>query len=288
VVFLRLVFVEAVANLRSGAGASPESALAGAYDRQAAVMELEGRLPTGPFAAAEREKHLRILRDWWEGYPHVVPEDSKLKIYRFGRAEEHADVDEILDPIVFEDVAIDTRRVRIEISGKTDPVIEAAPGSLLLVNHKAKEIRRQKDCLRGFFDHLILAASGQRAPGVYRACLLLSDPENGGSRHVEVFDPITREEARAYLETLCRELLGGGNDRLFPCEAVFELHTSPSKSFREIVDRLRDQEFGMSFSYGPVPRAREYPVPGEEEARAAIGRRFRLYFEKRDTGEAAR
>ena len=287
VVFLRLVFVEAAANLRPGAGASPESALESAYDRQAAVMELEGRLPTGPFAAAEREKHLRILLDWWEGYPHVVPEDSKLKIYRFGRAEEHADVDEILDPIVFEDVAVGPRRVRIEISGKTDPVIEAAPGSLLLVNHKAKEIRRQKDCLRGFFDHLILSASGQRVPGVYRACLLLSDPENGDSRHVEVFDPITREEARAYLETLCRELLGGGNDRLFPCEAVFELHASPSKSFREIVDKLREQEFGVSFSYGPVPRPREYPAPGEEEARATIARRFGLYFAKRRNGEAA-
>ncbi len=295
---LALALPEAPAGAQLGSGTAPiervflsisslrrflECSLQGA-----ARMELEGRLPTGPFAAAEREKHLRILRDWWEGYPHVVPEDSRLKIYRFGRAEEHADVDEILDPIVFEDVAVGPRRFRIEISGKTDPVIEAAPGSLLLVNHQAKEIRRQKDCLRGFFDHLILAASGRRAPGVYRACLLLSDPEKRGSRHVEVFDPITREEARAYLETLCREIFGGGNDRLFPCEAVFELHASPSKSFREIVDKLREQEFGLSFSYGPVPRPREYPAPGEEEARAAIGRRFGLYFAKRRNGEAAR
>jgi exodeoxyribonuclease V gamma subunit len=286
-VFLRSVFVEAIAKQRNGTGESPEDAFARAYDRQAALMELESRLPTGPFAAAEREKHLRILRDWWEGYPRVVPEGSPLKIYRFGRADEHAGVDEILDPLVFEDVVIGPRRLRIEISGKTDPVIEAAPGSLLLVNHKAKEIRRQKDCLRAFFDHLILAASGQRAPGVYRACLLLSDPENGGSRHVEVFDPITRAEARAYLETLCRELLGGGNDRLFPCEAVFELHVKPSKTFHEIVDGLRDQEFGMSFSYGPVPRARQYPAPEEKDARAAIDRRFGLYFAKRRSGESA-
>ncbi len=286
--FLRSVFVEAIAALQDAPGDSPEDALARAYDRQAAVMELEGRLPTGPFAAAEREKHIRILRDWWEGYPHVVPEGSRLRIHRFGRADEHARVDEILDPIVFEDVAIGPRRVRIEISGKTDPVIEAAPGSLLLVNHKAKEIRRQRDCLRGFFDYLILAASGQRAPGAYRACLLLSDPENGGSRHVEVFDPITRAEARAYLETLCGELLRGGNDRLFPCEAVFELHANPSKTFKEIVDTLRDEEFGMSFSYGPVPRARAFPAPEEVDARAAIDRRFGLYFAKRRSGEAGR
>ncbi|HJW13976.1 MAG TPA: exodeoxyribonuclease V subunit gamma [Thermoanaerobaculia bacterium] len=285
---LRSAFVEAVTSPAKAPGESAGDALARAYDRQAAVMELEGRLPTGPFAAAEREKHLAALRDWRAMYSQVAPEGSPLKIYRFGRADEHAVVDEISDPIVLEDVALGTRKVRIEIFGKTDPVIEAAPGSLLLFNHKANPIKRQRDCLRGFFDHLILAASGRRDRGPYRACLLLSDPENGGTHHVEVFDPISRGEARTYLETLCRELLSGGNDRLFPCEAVFELRASPSKSFREIVDKLRGEDFGLSFHYGPVPGARAYPAPGEEEARAAIERRFGLYFAKRRTGEPAR
>lgn len=290
IMLLRAVFLDASGALESGGSpdVSPDEAFADAYDRRAATLELEGRLPTGPFALAEREKHLAILREWWEGFLHLVPKGSKLRVYRFGRAEEHAVVEEVLDPIVLEDVVLGGRRARIEISGKTDPVVEDAPGSLLLVNHQAAAIRRQRDCIRAFFDHLLLAASGEKAEGPYRACLLLCAQEKGASHHVEVFDPITRAEARACLETLCREMLSGGNDRLFPCEAVFDLHENPSKTLAGAIDELRDKKFGMSFSYGPVPRAQTYPAPEEAEARATIERRFGLYFSKRRKMDSSR
>ena len=133
---------------------------------------------------------------------------------------------------------------------------------------------------------MVLAASGQRAPGPYRACLLLSDSDKkGGSRQVEVFESIPREEARAWLATLVQEMLGPGNDRLLPCEAVLRFHGDPSKDLDEIIDKLRDSEFGVSFKYGPVSRAGSYPSPDRQDALAAIERRFGLYFKTRRNAE---
>ena len=288
IMLLRAAFLEGIGEI-SGKELSEkqrEDAFARAYDRRAAILELEGKLPTGPFGAAERDKHLGVLAEWWSGYPHVVPAGSGLKIYRFGKADEHEAVDEVLDPIVLEDVPLPGRRARIEISGKTDPVVEDAPGSILLNYHKADEWLRQKDCLRAFFDHVVLAASGERAPGPYRACLLLSDSDKkGGSRQVEVFDAITREEARAWLATLVQEMLGPGNDRLLPCEAVFKFTDDPSKDLDEIIQKLRDAEFGGSFRYGPVSRPESYPSPDRKDALAAIERRFGLYFRTRHVTE---
>jgi exodeoxyribonuclease V gamma subunit len=291
IMLLRAAFLEAIGELSADAPSQERRAevFARAYDRRAALLELEGKLPTGPFGAAERERHMGVLEEWWKGFPHLVPAGSGLKVYRFGRAEEYEAVDEVLGPIVLEDVALEGRRARIEISGKTDPVVEDAPGSLLLVYHKADELRRQKDCIRAFFDHVVLAASGERAPGPYRACLLLSDSENeGGSRHVEVFDAITREEARSYLATLCQEMLRSGNDRLLPCEAVLQFHENPSKDLDEIIDKLRNTEFGVSFRYGPVPRPGSYPSPATADALATIDRRFGLYFRKRRAADSSR
>jgi hypothetical protein len=288
IMLLRAAFLDGIGQI-SGKPLSEEQradAFARAYDRRAAILELDGKLPTGPFGAAERDKHLGVLAEWWNGYPHVVPAGSGLKIYRFGKAEEHEAVDEVLDPIVLEDIPLPGRVVRIEISGKTDPVVEADPGSILLNYHKADEWLRQKDCLRAFFDHVVLAASGQRAPGPYRACLLLSDSEKkGGSRQIEVFEAITREEARGWLTTLCREMLGPGNDRLLPCEAVLKFHDDLSKDLDEIIDKLRDTDFGVSFHYGPVSRAGSYPSPDRKDALAAIERRFGLYFRTRGSPE---
>jgi exodeoxyribonuclease V gamma subunit len=288
IMLLRAAFLEGIGEI-SGKELSEkqrEDAFARAYDRRAAILELEGKLPTGPFGAAERDKHLGVLAEWWSGYPHVVPAGSGLKIYRFGKADEHEAVDEVLDPIVLEDVPLPGRRARIEISGKTDAVVADAPGSILLNYHKADEWLRQKDCLRAFFDHVVLAASGERAPGQYRACLLLSDSDKkGGSRQIEVFEAITREEARAWLTTLCQEMLGPGNDRLLPSEAVLKFHDDPSKDLDEIIDKLRDSEFGVSFKYGPVSRAGSYPSPDRKVALAAIERRFGLYFRTRRIAE---
>jgi exodeoxyribonuclease V gamma subunit len=173
IMLLRAAFLEGIGEI-SGKEVSEkqrEEAFARAYDRRAAILELEGKLPTGPFGAAERDKHLGVLAEWWNGYPHVVPAGSSLKIYRFGKADEHEAVDEVLDPIVLEDVPLPGRRAKSRSPARPTRSSRTIRGIDSLNYHKADEWLRQKDCLRAFFDHVVLAASGQRAPvRTGRAC----------------------------------------------------------------------------------------------------------------------
>jgi hypothetical protein len=162
---------------------------------------------------------------------------------------------------------------------------------VLLLNHKldrnlSGQIRLQRDAFRVFLDQVMLAASGARPPEEYRAYAAVADadPDSAPSPYTEVFDPVSRVEATAFLAAVCGEMLGGGNDRLLPCEAVFEFQRDRAKSVVALVDKLRHNErppFTFSFRYGPVGRAETYPPPEEADARAAIDRRFGLYFSKR-------
>jgi hypothetical protein len=278
---LRGAFLEAVEELRGDDSPEKrEDAFRRACERRAELLMLQGRLPTGIFGEAEREEQLAALEKWWGAYPYRA---SKLKVYRFGHAEEHEAADEVLDPIVLEDVALDSRKARIEIYGKTDPVIVDEPSSLLLHKHKADDFRKQQDSLRGFFDQLLLTASGVRPGKEHGSCLLLADAK-GGALHRESFEAMTPEEARSYLAMLCREMLRGGNDTLLPCEAVFRWKANESKSFSEILDNLREGKEKRSFHWGPVPYPETYPGPDPKEAAATIERRFGLYFRKRRVG----
>ncbi len=291
IMLLRRAFLDAVEQVAARPSGEPqERVLARAYDERAALGELAGEMPTGAFAAAERERNLRVLQRWWTAFRDLVPPGA-LRIYRFGRAEEHAAVDEVLGPLILEDVAAGSRRIRVEIFGQTNPVTAAPSGSVLLLNHKTDrglpgQIRLQRDSFRVFLDHVMLAASGVRSPGEYRAYAAVADadPETRHSSYVEVFDPVSREEANTFLSVLCGEMLGGGNDRLLPCEAVFEFQRDRSKSVVALVDRLRQNErppYSYSFRFGPVGWPETYPSPEEAAARVAIERRFGLYFGKR-------
>jgi len=80
-------------------------------------------------------------------------------------------------------------------------------------------------------------------------------------------------------------MLGPGNDRLLPCEAVLRFHDDETKDLDEIIDKLRNTDFGVSFHYGPVSRAGAYPSPDRKAALAAIDRRFGLYFRTRRSPE---
>jgi exodeoxyribonuclease V gamma subunit len=284
-------------ELAARSSGAPEKALADAYDEQAALAELAGEMPTGAFAVAERERNLRVLRRWWTATEGLVPH-GPVRVYRFGRAEEHAAVDEVLGPVVLENVAAGSRRIRVEIYGQTNPVTAAPAGSVLLLNHKTDrtlpgQIRLQKDSFRVFLDQAMLAASGARPPEEYRAYAAVADadPESTPTSYTEVFAPVSPAEATAFLATVCGEMLGGGNDRLLPCEAVFEYQRDRAKSVVGLVDKLRHQErpsFSYSFRYGPVGRAELYPPPEEAAARAAIDRRFGLYFSRRGTRGGSR
>ena len=66
---------------------------------------------------------------------------------------------------------------------------------------------------------------------------------------------------------------------------MFKSRDDPSKDLDEIIQKLRDSEFGGSFRFGPVSRPESYPSPDRKDALAAIERRFGLYFKTRRVTE---
>jgi hypothetical protein len=69
---------------------------------------------------------------------------------------------------------------------------------------------------------------------------------------------------------------------------VLKFVADRSKDLDEIIDKLRDTEFGVSFHYGPVSRAESYPSPDRKDALEASDRRFGLYFRTRRIAEYAK
>jgi exodeoxyribonuclease V gamma subunit len=271
VLFLREVLLEALAR---------GQLVREVYERRALHRELRGEHPTGVFGEAERRAHLRTLADW---QALVGPLAAPPRTLRFGRADEHAAVDVLHAPLTLA-VPVGERTLTVELYGKSEPLVDSGAASLSLVKRKignAEPTRRAKEALRGFLDHVVLSAA-QLSAGAHRGVVAIADPLRP-QRHEARFAPIAATEARAYLATVVGDLLNGSHAYLLPCEAVFELARTPD-SVERVVDGLRESGRGFSSLYGPVPHAERFPPPPEAEARAAIERRFGLFFRARRDG----
>src|SRR5690606_6558799 len=110
--------------------------------------------------------------------------------------------------------------------------------------------------------------------------------------HRRLVQPLDRQAARAWLQTLLRDYLGGSHEYLLPLDAV-EAHDkerreaaktgAPARPLAAIVEALRDPRqasFGGSIQsdWGPIPFARRYRAPADAEAVAA--RRWGPFFER--------
>ncbi|HTM22439.1 MAG TPA: hypothetical protein VL172_18085, partial [Kofleriaceae bacterium] len=182
-----------------------------------------------------------------------------------GRAREHQQVHELERPIAL-DLEVAGRPVRVELVGTTEPMNQAA-GSLTLIAGSVHDRHR----LRGFFDHLLVAAAGDAPPG--RAVLV---PGHGGCKRLRL-RPLDAAEARGYLAALATDLLGERHAYLLPCEAVFghlgDRERSPSAEARKLVRGGR----WFSSRGGPVDRIEEIEPLPDDQARAVIERRFGLF-----------
>ena len=136
--------------------------------------------------------------------------------------------------------------------------------------------------LRCFFDHLLLSAAGLREG---------ADAETGAAHHGAILfggapatdaalrlGPLPAARARAYLEALVADLLGGTHAYFLPCEAVFRVARewavlSPDALARAIEAVRRDG--GGVGRFGPAPAPESYPAP--EDSVELVRRRFGLY-----------
>jgi exodeoxyribonuclease V gamma subunit len=275
---LREVFVEAA---RAAGSSFDLAALAAAYDRAATPRELAGKLPAGIFGRSERGRHLEVLGAWRDQVrAKTGRERPRLRVLRWGRAEEGAVVDEILPPLVVE-VSVPgpggrEHRLRVEIGGRSEPILEDLPGSLLLTTRRevSPEGGRQL-ALRAFLDHVLLSAAGRGTAARHRVLVTCGDP---AGKPVELaFAPLSAARARAYLETLLGDLYSGAHDYLLPFEAVLHQRKDPSRRLAEIVEGLLAGRH--SCAHGPIRDPERFEAPDEEAARAMVAARLGLFFE---------
>jgi hypothetical protein len=243
-------------------------------------------MPSGIFGEAERPRHLAVIESWASALQESAGATA-LERVRFGGAEENATADTLVDPIVlcFEAGEIGPGPVRVEIFGKTEPLILDRRGSLVLEWRNPKTdgwepVRQLKKALRGFLDAVALAASGLAADSEHAAWLCIGNGEEQVCG-VHRFAPISQEEALAFLRALVADLLSRVHAYLLPCEATFlkqleEPRPDIAACIRKV---LRHETF--SSSYGPIRHPDRYPVPSDSEAEAIIERRWGLFFAKR-------
>ncbi len=267
------------------------------YEALSARFELGGHVPTGLFRKAERPGHEAILRAWLDQVTAFAGANLfGRRLVRFGRAVQDADAGEVHAPIVLPIDAPVTegppRPLQIELIGRTELLIvppKGATGSVVLVSGKKPEEEEAvgKRKLRGFVDHLALAAAGL-SDGAHAAPILFADGMVPAR-----FKAVKQAQARDYLASLVRDMLTGDPDGdgrptgihayLLPCEAVFGARGK--RSVAEEVERLRDLHFEMAWKtfssvHGPVPDAVDrHEPPAVEDAERMAASRFGLYFE---------
>ena len=271
---------DVVADVLVGPPESADEALAAAYDRAAELKRLEGALPDGLFGRALRERHLTLLRCWRAGVREkagrlpVAPERLWL-----GSAPEHRREATIVPPLTLS-LADGTT---VALGGRTDLCAHGADESRLILTFIGSTTRDyvERDLLGPFFTHLALAARGDGRPT--RA--LVVRPNDQGEPRVDerLFGEVDPDTARAYLAALAGDLLRGVHGYFLPCEGVFTWKRRADKGeaigIRDAVLLLRDDNWTRFVSdRGPIPDAREYPVPPESEAAELVERRFRPYL----------
>ncbi|HUH00608.1 MAG TPA: exodeoxyribonuclease V subunit gamma, partial [Kofleriaceae bacterium] len=262
---LRTVFGE---HLRHGGDLE---ALEARYRDAARRRELTGTAPTGLFADLTRREHLEVLRAWHGGTRELA---GPFVTYCFGRAPEHRDVDRALPPVILE-VPLpgdgDGRVTRVELYGASE-IVAGEHTSLTVAagKHAHKKYR-----LRGFIDHVVLAAAG-----ISEAPHRIVTVTGSGQLDRVSLGAWSREDARAYLTELLGELLGAPHEYLLPCEAVLERKGEQTAGDRTRALLSPSNKGGFSSRYGPVRRIEHLRIPDDAEADAMIGRRFQAYFDR--------
>ncbi|MFW6050069.1 MAG: exodeoxyribonuclease V subunit gamma [Myxococcota bacterium] len=271
------------------------------YREEVARLEAEGRWPTGALAARWAEQDACVLDAWGRGLGRLAADPPVT--WRFGPDVEHGDADRLLDPVVLEMPDPRPGRsgpLRVELTGRTQALVPAAQASVVLVARSlgssgVDKTHRLRYALRGFFDHVALAATA--APRAAHRVAVLDAP--GGEEGTDDephrapigLGALDRERARAWLAERAGELLGGAHDYYLPCEAVLRKFGSFGRlregdlldSIEYVRNPFRNYRGGSS-RFGPVPDATERPAPDGERALAMVRGRFGLFFELADLG----
>jgi exonuclease V gamma subunit len=230
----------------------PAADVTAIYDGTVRDLELRGQFPVGVFGAAARSKHLRVLAHWRR---ELGPIGGARRL-AFGRSSSRIAT---LHPAIDLELA-PGRSVRLV--GQTELLVEA--GTLTSVIPMVSEAKpKGHHHLRGALDHVVLAAAGFADHG--HAHVLLD--KDGNALRVP-HAPWTRDDARAYLAGLVRELLDQPHGYLLPWSNL--VNALEGKGMKLDPDRVA--------GYGPIDRIDGLGLP--DDAVAIAERRLRPLAER--------
>ncbi len=252
------------------------------YARQVRLAQARGLSPAGLFADAAATADVAALRQWVaQASKAGVSDFDKWKDVRVGRAEEFANVGEILAPIVLN---ANVRRhdgttvpQRVSLYGTIRGASPAAGAAINCVLHKSL---KPKDFLPAFLNAIVLAAAGMKLPKTFRAIVVGTDLTKGKPWTRE-FATMDRESALRFLTTVVGDLLSTGNDYFLPIEAVADVvkelrRPEHDRDLIEAVERTLLLDFyPCSSDYGPVRNARDFDPPDKKEIEKIVARRFK-------------
>jgi exodeoxyribonuclease V gamma subunit len=257
------ILLREVAFTALAAPGDPKENLPRVYDELAARAELEGSLPTGVFLEATRAAHLRLLAVWVSNLASgLEPQELHgLVTHRFGPADERGETDALHGPLILE---LDEPALRVEVHGRTSRALPDAAGAIILVT---KEEPDERHVLRAFLDHAVLAASGLSPKEAFRA-FVVPGVWKAARNYVRAFKPFTPDEARAWLQGLVKDYVGGTHAYLLPIEAVLEFLRGKSRfGLASGIRWRRDNPYQKSSDrFGPILRIEGYEPPANAEA----------------------
>jgi exodeoxyribonuclease V gamma subunit len=252
------------------------------YAREVRVAQAKGHAPAGQFAQAAETADVEALHRWMaQASKAGVTDFSEWKDIRIGRADEFANPGEIVAPIELNasvqrhDGTTETQRV--SIYGTIRGASREAGAAINCVLHKSV---KAKDFLPSFLNAIVLAATGAKLPGTFRAIVIGTQSEKL-TEWTREFRPMDQDAAIAYLTDVVSDLLSTGNDYFLPIEAVEEVvkelrKPEDSRDLIEAVERTLLNDFLKSSSeYGPVRNATSFDPPGEMEIEEIVARRFK-------------
>jgi exodeoxyribonuclease V gamma subunit len=258
-----------------------------AYAALARPRELGGRLPTGALGEIERALHGELITGWHSLLGDLAARGRGERL-RLGRAPELEDFDELLPALR---LAAPGGSPLCEVHGRSELLLDGRRATVICDAGGPKDdpqeeaVRELRLALRGFFDHLLLAATGALA-GMRRQVVLLRRDARGPSQVRYDLHPLRREEATHYLTAIAIDLLSGVHDYLLPCEAAFEVYRAAGWRFpvdprlvaAEASRRIAADRVACASRWGPVPDPARYPPPPPERVAEILARRFGPFF----------
>jgi exodeoxyribonuclease V gamma subunit len=264
--------------------------IAVAYRALARPLELGGRVPTGALGEVERDLHVELLEGWRESIADLAARGRGERL-RVGRAPEREQFDLLLPAIALPlpDGTL------VEVSGRSELLLDERRATVVCDpggpkgDPREERVRELRLGLRGFLDHLLLAATGTQA-GLRRQLVLLRRDAGGATQVRYDLHPIRREEAIDYLGALASDLFFGVHDYLLPCEAVFDAFRAAEMRLpldahavrAEALRRIAGRE-ACSSRWGPVADPAGYAPPAAALLSEIVTRRFAPYLSRLGT-----